>query len=75
MCNRISTLHKDVPLTLIYGSRSWVDHSPSDTIKQIRSESYVDIQVSLYLLENLSIWRILGSLVVCNLRHFQTNLA
>ena len=46
MCNRISALQKDVPLTMIYGSRSWVDHSPSEIIKNIRGDSYVDIQLS-----------------------------
>jgi len=43
MCNRISSLHKNVPLTMIYGSRSWVEHFPGEVIKKIRSDSYVNI--------------------------------
>ncbi|XP_014217327.1 protein ABHD4 isoform X2 [Copidosoma floridanum] len=42
---RIDQLRKEVPITLIYGSRSWVDNSASETIKEIRSASYVDVQI------------------------------
>lgn len=45
MCNRIPSLKKEVPLTLIYGSRSWVDHSPSGVIQDMRNGSYVDVKI------------------------------
>ncbi|CAL8096900.1 unnamed protein product [Orchesella dallaii] len=45
MINRIPSLRKDVPMTLIYGSRSWVDHCPGAMIQQMRPNSYVDVQI------------------------------
>jgi len=45
MSNRIASLNKDVPLTMIYGSRSWVDHCPGTMIQQIRGDSYVNVQI------------------------------
>lgn len=49
--NRMDLLRKDVPITLIYGSRSWVDNSASDKIKEIRSgTSYVNVIVSIKIL-------------------------
>jgi len=42
---RIDKLNNDIPITLIYGSRSWVDNSVGETIKQYRSSSYVNVQV------------------------------
>lgn len=41
MINRIHELDKNVPLTLIYGSRSWVDNASGEVIKKIRPNSYV----------------------------------
>ncbi|XP_063973025.1 (Lyso)-N-acylphosphatidylethanolamine lipase isoform X1 [Diachasmimorpha longicaudata] len=43
--NRIDQMHEEVPITLIYGSRSWVDNSAGEIIKQKRVNSYVNIQV------------------------------
>lgn len=45
MIKRINTLHEDVPVTLLYGSRSWVDNSAGDIIKDKRIGSYVQLQV------------------------------
>lgn len=45
MLNRVDSLHKEVPMTMIYGSRSWVDHGPGGQIQQLRKGSYVDVQV------------------------------
>ncbi|KAJ9576041.1 hypothetical protein L9F63_007141, partial [Diploptera punctata] len=45
MCNRIDSLNKEIPVTLLYGSRSWVDNLSGEVIKQKRTESYVNIQV------------------------------
>ena len=45
--NRMNLLREDVPITLIYGARSWVDSSASDKIKELRSaDSYVNVIVS-----------------------------
>lgn len=41
MINRIHLLDENVPITLIYGSRSWVDNSSSEVIKKVRPNSYV----------------------------------
>ncbi|XP_008550144.1 (Lyso)-N-acylphosphatidylethanolamine lipase isoform X1 [Microplitis demolitor] len=45
MINRIDQIDDEVPITMIYGSRSWVDNSAGETIKQKRANSYVNIQV------------------------------
>uniref|UniRef100_A0A6M2DK90 1-acylglycerol-3-phosphate O-acyltransferase ABHD5 n=1 Tax=Xenopsylla cheopis TaxID=163159 RepID=A0A6M2DK90_XENCH len=45
MVNRLDQLRDDIPITLLYGSRSWVDNSAGETIKQHRTKSYVNVQV------------------------------
>lgn len=45
MVHRIDKLHEDVPITLMYGSRSWIDHSAGGIIKDKRMNSYVNVQV------------------------------
>lgn len=47
MIKRINNLHEDVPVTLLYGSRSWVDNSAGDIIKDKRIGSYVNLQVCI----------------------------
>ncbi|XP_043267663.1 1-acylglycerol-3-phosphate O-acyltransferase ABHD5 isoform X2 [Venturia canescens] len=42
---RMDKMSPDIPITLLYGSRSWVDNSAGETIKQTRSSSYVNVQV------------------------------
>ncbi|XP_011648272.1 protein ABHD4 isoform X3 [Pogonomyrmex barbatus] len=42
---RMDKLSDDIPITLLYGSRSWVDNSAGETIKQYKSSSYVNVQV------------------------------
>lgn len=46
MVRRIHTLHESVPITLVYGSRSWVDNSAGEIIKEKRIGSYVKLQVN-----------------------------
>lgn len=45
MINRIHQLRSDIPMTLMYGSRSWVDNSKSSIIKEHRPNSFVNVQV------------------------------
>ena len=45
MINRLDSMQKEVPITLIYGSRSWVDRDPGFKILYSRPDSYVDVQV------------------------------
>ncbi|CAG7819035.1 unnamed protein product [Allacma fusca] len=45
MSKRIPELRKEIGLTMIYGSRSWVDHSPGNIIQQMRTGSYVNVQI------------------------------
>nr|CAD7442784.1 unnamed protein product [Timema bartmani] len=45
MLKRMDTLRKTIPITLMYGTRSWVDSSASETIKAQRPDSYVNVQV------------------------------
>lgn len=45
MVKRIDQLKEHIPITLLYGSRSWVDHSAANTIKEKRMNSYFNLQV------------------------------
>uniref|UniRef100_A0A2P2I194 1-acylglycerol-3-phosphate O-acyltransferase ABHD5 n=1 Tax=Hirondellea gigas TaxID=1518452 RepID=A0A2P2I194_9CRUS len=45
MFHRLDALQQEVPITLIYGSRSWVDRDPGFQIKYSRQNSYVDVQI------------------------------
>ncbi|KAG8228955.1 hypothetical protein J437_LFUL007706 [Ladona fulva] len=45
MAPRMDNLHKDVPVTLVYGSRSWVDNTAGEEIRKRRAGSYVNVQV------------------------------
>lgn len=42
---RIDKMKEDIPITILYGSRSWVANSAGDTIKKLRSNSYVNVQI------------------------------
>ncbi|XP_032681775.1 1-acylglycerol-3-phosphate O-acyltransferase ABHD5 isoform X1 [Odontomachus brunneus] len=42
---RMDNLSNDIPITLLYGSRSWVDNTTGETIKEARPSSYVNVQV------------------------------
>lgn len=46
MLNRIDDLRSDKPITLLYGSRSWIDKSSWEIVKQARPQSIVNTQVS-----------------------------
>ncbi|XP_059497695.1 (Lyso)-N-acylphosphatidylethanolamine lipase-like isoform X2 [Stegostoma tigrinum] len=41
MLGRIHLIPKDVPITLIYGSRSWIEASSGEQVKSLRPHSYV----------------------------------
>lgn len=41
MIKRIHEIRREVPITLLYGSRSWVDSSGGDLIQKMRPNSYV----------------------------------
>ncbi|XP_018021141.2 uncharacterized protein LOC108677433 [Hyalella azteca] len=45
MVHRLDSLQQEVPITLIYGSRSWIDRDPGFHIKYSRPNSFVDVQV------------------------------
>lgn len=46
MVRRIEQLRSDTPVTLLYGSRSWVDNRAGHVIKEKRpKESYTDVKV------------------------------
>lgn len=45
MVSRMEDIPAQVPMTMIYGSRSWIDNSTGYEIKYIRKDSYVDVQV------------------------------
>lgn len=45
MVKRIEKLDKNIPITLLYGARSWVDNSAGEIIKDKRADSYVQLQI------------------------------
>lgn len=45
MLNRMHEVREDKPITLLYGSRSWIDKSSWDLVKASRPSSYVNVQV------------------------------
>lgn len=46
MLNRLHELRTDKHITLLYGSRSWIDKSSWDLVKQARNSSIVNTQVN-----------------------------
>lgn len=47
MVHRMDALRKDIPITVLYGSRSWVDSTSGEYIRDKRPDSYVNTQVYL----------------------------
>ncbi|XP_062572428.1 (Lyso)-N-acylphosphatidylethanolamine lipase-like isoform X1 [Saccostrea cucullata] len=45
MIHRLPDLKKEVPVTLVYGSKSWVDSNTGYHIKYLRNESFVEVAV------------------------------
>lgn len=45
---RVDKMKEDIPITILYGSRSWVANSAGDAIKKLRPNSYVNVQVNNY---------------------------
>jgi len=45
MIHRLPALRNDVPITFIYGARSWIDRKSGDCIKDLRENSYVDVHI------------------------------
>lgn len=43
MINRIQDMKSTVPITFLYGEKSWVDNSPGETIRQLRQQGYVKV--------------------------------
>ncbi|XP_069796942.1 (Lyso)-N-acylphosphatidylethanolamine lipase isoform X2 [Narcine bancroftii] len=41
MLGRIHLIPKEIPITLIYGSRSWIDSSSGERVRSLRPDSYV----------------------------------
>jgi len=46
MIDRVKDIPMNVSMTLIYGSRSWVDYGVGYEVKYRRADSYVGVEVS-----------------------------
>ena len=46
MLQRVARIRPDVPITVIYGTRSSIDGSSGSSIKELRPNSHVEIMVS-----------------------------
>lgn len=42
---RMKSLHTDIPLTFVYGQKSWLDPQPGFMIKESRPNSYTHIEI------------------------------
>lgn len=49
LVRRVDKLNSKLPITLMYGSRSWVDHSAADVLQEKHVGSYFKLQVSYIL--------------------------
>jgi len=47
MIRRVNDLPLDIPISMLYGSRSWIDSSVGWQVKFQRNDAYVDIQASV----------------------------
>ena len=57
MVRRMEQLHNNIPVTLLYGSRSWVDNRAGHIIKENRpTESYTDVKVCMLIILPLIIY-------------------
>jgi len=45
MIHRVKEIDPSIPMTVLYGSRSWMDSSSGHTIKYLRDTSYVDVKI------------------------------
>lgn len=45
MIQRVNQLDHNIPITMVYGSRSWMDISMGEKMKELRPCSYVDIHL------------------------------
>ncbi|XP_031562008.1 1-acylglycerol-3-phosphate O-acyltransferase ABHD5-like [Actinia tenebrosa] len=45
MINRIGKLDKRIPITFVHGARSWVENESAYSVKHLRQDNYVDVQV------------------------------
>ncbi|XP_074544854.1 (Lyso)-N-acylphosphatidylethanolamine lipase [Halichoeres trimaculatus] len=45
MLQRVNLLPPSMPLTMLYGARSWVDSSSGEMVAQIREKSYTKVQL------------------------------
>lgn len=52
MERRIHLLNSHIPITLLWGSKTWIEHSAEDILKTKRSNSYFDQKVMWYSLVN-----------------------
>lgn len=48
MVHRFDSIREDIPITLIFGERSWIAQTPGHMLKEQRPKSYVDIAVSIF---------------------------
>ena len=45
MVHRVKDIPEEVPMSILYGSRSWVDSATGFSIKYLRRKSFVDVQI------------------------------
>jgi hypothetical protein len=48
MIQRIADIDKNLPITFIYGSRTWMDRECGNQSRYLRTESRVDVEVTKF---------------------------
>lgn len=50
MVLRIPNIRKDVPISFLYGAKSWIESKSGETVKEKRIDSFVEVKVSFRFL-------------------------
>ena len=71
MIKRVTEIDPSIPISMIYGSRSWMDSNMGYEVKYLRNQSFVDVQVcNVALLRFLKVCLHVTFLIPCPLYIF-----
>ena len=45
MIHRVADIDPDIPITMVYGARSWIDHNTAYSVKQLRPDCQVGVHI------------------------------
>jgi len=59
MINRLEMLPKEIPISILYGSDSWMDKTAGYLIQSTRDPSYVSVQVNSLTINTVTVQPVL----------------